>query len=150
MLFPLVIIFLVLLTFDWNRRQNLFYDAWFVYLVWMGATVCFCLPVLGVGEYKITSDAVNLALFYTSVLSLQTVAVAGVLLWRSNRVSEYVPLTEVTKERPQARGIWKTAILVSVLTSLMMLGLAAAIDDIDQRINPRDRESITFGIYDIS
>lgn len=150
MIFPFVIIFLMLMVFNWSERKNLFSDSWFVYLAWMFLGLLTALACLIVDDrFSIEETAPIMATFYLSIVSIQTTGIAAVLYWRSGRknAASLVCLTEEIADAPPARKIWKTAFLVSVLTSLMMVGLFVALADIDRQLSPRD-DGVSFGIYD--
>jgi len=150
LIFPLAFIFLILTVFNWNKRKNLFADSWFVYLAWTLFGLLTAVAGLVVdAKFGIEETVSITASFYLSIIIIQSSAIAAVLFWRSrpkNAIS-LVDARAVAPDIPRARNIWKTAFLVGVLTSLMMLGLISAIEDIDDKLKPKN-SNVSFGLYD--
>ena len=150
MTFPFAIIFLILVSLNWNQRKSLFSDSWFVYLAWIFFGLLTMLAGLILdNEFFITETAPIMTAFYLSIIIVQAFGIAAVLCWRSRQknLPSLIYMSEVIPDAPQSQKIWKTAFLISILTFLMVLGLVIALEDIDSKINPRNN-NVSFGIYD--
>jgi hypothetical protein len=150
MFFPFAFIFLILMVFNWNGKKSLFSDSWFVYLAWiLFGTLAGLAGLIADEKFRIETTAPIMASFYISIIIIQSSGIAAVLFWRSRpkNMTSLVYGTEVNSDVPRARKIWKTAFLVTILTFLMMLGLVTAIEDLDNKLSPKNN-GVSFGIYD--
>jgi hypothetical protein len=152
MSFPFGIIYLILNTLNWNERKNIFSNCWFVFIAWLLSSLSMALIYALIDNKFYFSNSLFLfAFFIPSLIAANICAVAGVLYFKS-RPKNSVILTNHNDDNikvPTMRKIWQTSALVSILTLLMVIGLIVAINDITEKLSPKNPEGISFGIYDI-
>lgn len=156
LIFPLVSIYFVLFTLNWNKRENLLSDSWFVFIAWLasGFIAWFVGASFELNRLiRFDSFASCIILIFlanifaiTAVLYLKTKAKAEDLSVIGSLADDKIGNVGIIK-------IWQTSIIVSFMTIIMVASLFFAINDISQKMEPGKEKSkkkgeISFGVYD--
>lgn len=133
---PLIWIYLILHTLNWNRRKNLFSDSWIVFIVLLVSSfaVFFAFLIADVNFYGLLHLSLPV-LFLLILIAVNTFSVAAVLNYRESKriVSIVDNPSEETNEKTGNVKIFRTSAIVSILTIAMVISLVMFVNEISTK-----------------
>ncbi|CAN5630852.1 hypothetical protein BH20ACI4_BH20ACI4_13480 [soil metagenome] len=150
---PLMWIYLILYTLNWGERKNLFLDSWVVFLAWIFSGLAvwiFCISA-EFGFYKLFHPNLYVTFFSFTILA-NVFSIAAVLKTREKKKNLSI-LSDSDKniKQPDIQKIWRTSVIVSLLTLAMMTSLVMFVGNISAKMeksNPNANTNTNFKIYD--
>ena len=153
LIFPFACVYFILFTLNWNKRQNLLSDTWFVFIaLLMSSFVAWFMLALLVHNrlIKLESYAVSII----SIFLANVFAVTAVLYLKLKAKAEDLSVTgNLAVDKTGNIGIikiWQTSVIVSFMTLVMVASLFFALRDISQKLegNKKGKNGVSFGMYD--
>ncbi len=153
LLFPFVSIYFVLFTLNWNKRQNLLSDSWFVFIALLASSFVASF-VVALIEHNRLIEIESFAVSIISIFLANVFAVTAVLYFKLRAKAEDLSVTgNLADDKTGNVGIikiWQTSVIVSFMTLVMVASLFFALQDISQKLegNKKGKNGVSFGVYD--
>ena len=150
---PLIWIYLILYTLNWNQRENLLSDSWIIFIVLLISSfaVFFAFLIADANFYGFSNLRIPL-LFLLVLIVINTFSVAAVLNHRENKKNISIA-DNSNKEINQNTGnqkILMTSAIISILTIAMVSSLIIFVNEISTiRIEEKSRRSDSgYAVYE--
>ena len=155
-IFPFVSIYFILFTLNWNKRENLLSDSWFVFIAWLASSFV-ALLTFALLEYNRLIKFDSIVGYIILIFLTNVFAVTAVLYLKTKAKAEDLFITDNLRDDNIGNigiiKIWQTSVIVSFMTLVIVASLFFAIQDISQKMElgkekPKKEGEISFGVYD--